>query len=327
MKGFRARPAMPIRPHNSTGLPLDAVGYQDDARLCVGLVLPDNQNADFVVDVGNPHGAGEVPLFPVAVLHRLADMRCDALGQFRGFDLPPLIVQLAIELQGPDLPSRLAVGQLFTVDMVQNQGIREVTVEGEGAGNVLLTDPINQLLAPERVVLEDNVSARTGVGLLEPAEVQRIVFAIGTDLVDKEVVMGDFVPFLGMIPKPAGVFDQFTGVVDERVVDGDDALRAVAGRGVALQEVEPPLIHLAHIPGGVGQEAIQAGLVTCRGELPVDGGDILAGSDIQTGEVLGKVAALRFVGQQVTELPHSFLHNLGKLDNASHDRVLSAIRK
>jgi hypothetical protein len=93
---------------------------------------------------------------------------------------------------------------LLAVNIVQNRGVREETVDGEGAGNVFRTDPINQLLAQGRVVLEGDFQILTEVFLLKAAKVQRIVFAIGADVVHEEVVMGDQVALVGMIPEPNG---------------------------------------------------------------------------------------------------------------------------
>ena len=50
--------------------------------------------------------------------------------------------------------------------------------------------------------------------LAEEAEFQRVVFAAGANVVDEEVVLGDLVPFLDVIPEPAGVGDQLAVPVD-----------------------------------------------------------------------------------------------------------------
>ena len=219
----------PIPSHHPTGVPLRPIRYQDDPGLLILSVPPNNHDPYLVIHVGNPQGAGEVPLLPVALLHRLADGRGDLLRQVRGFHLPTLILQLAIELQGADITPNLAVALPFALNMVQNRGIREVTVEGEGARNVPLADPIDQLLAQDGVVFEGDLPARTIVLLLKAAELQRIVLAVGADIVDEEIVVSDLVTFLGVVPEPTGIFDQFPGMVDQRIVNRNDPCASNTG--------------------------------------------------------------------------------------------------
>ena len=110
-------------------------------------------------------------------------------------------------------------------------------------------------------------------------------------------------------------------MVDQGIVDGDDALVAVAGRGVFLEEFQAALVERLDVPVGVGEEAVEAGLVGGLGELPVDAEDVLAVGDEQAGEVLGEVAALGLVGEEVAVL-EGFLNDLGELDDASHEQML-----
>src|SRR5262245_43959521 len=105
-----------------------------------------------------------------------------------------------------------------------------------------------------------------------------------------------------MVPEPADIGNQLAAVVDQGVVDGDDALGAIAGGGLLLQQGEAALVELTDIPVGVGEEAVEAGLVGGLGEFAVDATDVLAFRYEQASEVLSEVAALRLVGQQVAEL-------------------------
>ena len=66
------------------------------------------------------------------------------------------------------------------------------------------------------------------------------------------------------------------------------------------------------VPVGVGEEAVEAGLVGGLGELAVDARDVLAFGDEQAGEVLGEVAALALVGEQVAVSGQGVLHDLGE---------------
>jgi len=129
------------------------------------------------------------------------------------------------------------------------------------------------------MALERDLQRLTQVLFLEAAEVQGVVFAAGADVVDDQIVVGDLVALLGVVPEPADILDQLAAVVDEGVVDGEDALGAVAGGRVLLKEVKAALVELVDIPVGVGEEAVKAGLVGGLGELPVDGADVLALGD------------------------------------------------
>ena len=87
------------------------------------------------------------------------------------------------------------------MNVVKDRGIGEVTVEREGARDVLLADPIDQLLTQQGVIFEGYFQILAEVALLETPEVQRIVLTIGADIVDEKVVVGDLVTFLGVVPK------------------------------------------------------------------------------------------------------------------------------
>src|SRR5690242_13251992 len=196
------------------------------------------------------------------------------------------------------------------MNMVQCRSVGKIAVESEGARDVPFTDPVNQFLAQDRMVFEPFLAAGTQVLLAETAELQGIVFATGADIVNKDVVVGDLVALLGMVPEPTSVLDQLALVVDERIVEGDDPLVAVARSWVLLQEVEPTLIKQLRVPVGVGEEAVEAGRIGGLGKFPVDGGNILPLGDEQAGEILGEVAALRLIREEVAEGLQRFLNYL-----------------
>src|SRR5580700_10667066 len=123
------------------------------------------------------------------------------------------------------------------------------------------------------MILERHAQAFAEVFFLEAAKVQRIVFAIRADVVDEQVVLGNLVAVFGVVPKPTRVRDQFASVVDEDVIDGNDAVGMVLGGRVLLQQVEASLIDFLDIPVGVGKKAIEAGLVGGLGKLAVDARD------------------------------------------------------
>ena len=101
-----------------------------------------------------------------------------------------------------------------------------------------------------RVVAERLLQGLADLLLAEEAELQGIVLAAGADVVGEEVVLGDLVPLLGVVPEPAGVGDQLAVAVDQGVVDGDDALVAVARGRVLLQQFQPSLVERLDVPVG-----------------------------------------------------------------------------
>ena len=62
MKGFGACPAMPVHAHDACDFPLRPVGHQDDARLGVLAVRPQQHHPHLVADVGDAQRTGEVPI-------------------------------------------------------------------------------------------------------------------------------------------------------------------------------------------------------------------------------------------------------------------------
>src|SRR4051812_25265754 len=72
MEGLRARPAMAVHPHDPTRLPGDPVGHQDLAAPLVLAVMPQYDNPNLVLHLGEAHRGREVPLAAVADPHLLA---------------------------------------------------------------------------------------------------------------------------------------------------------------------------------------------------------------------------------------------------------------
>ena len=227
-----------------------------------------------------------------------------------------LSLQVADVASGPPEPVRLGM------DVVEDLGVGEVAVEGEVAGDLPLTDPVDQLAAQLGMVAERLLDRLADLLLAEEAELQRVVLAAGADVVDEEVVLGDLVPLLGMVPEPSGVGDQLAVPVDEGVVDGDDALVAVAGGRVLLEPFQSPLVEGLDVPAGLGEEAVEAGLIGGLGELVMDSEDGLPLGDEESGEVLGEVAALALVGEEIAVLVQGILDELGEFDDPWHDEML-----
>ena len=179
----------------------------------------------------------------------------------------PLPLHLAIALQVAHVAPRPPEPVLLAVDVVEDLGVGEVAVEREVAGDLPLTDPIDQLAAQLRVVAERLLQGLAHLLLAEAAELQRVVLAAGADVVDEQVVVGDLVPLLGVVPEPADVLDELAVVVDQGVVDGDDALVAVAGAGSFWSRSSRRSLSALGVPGDLGEEAVEAGLVGGLGEL------------------------------------------------------------
>ena len=146
-----------------------------------------------------------------------------------------LPLQFAVELQITDVASGLSCRILLAVNMVEDLGVGEVGVEGEVARESSARRPSQSAGTTEDVWSRTALQGLTEFFLAKAAELQRIVLAAGADVVDEQVVMGDLIPLFGVIPEPADIRDQHPVMVDQRIVDGDNALVAVPGDGILLQ--------------------------------------------------------------------------------------------
>ncbi len=123
-----------------------------------------------------------------------------------------------------------------------------------------------------------------------------------------------------MIPEPADIFNQLAVVIDEGVINRDDAILGVVGGRVALQQLEAPLVERQFIPLNLSDPAVQAGLVGRDCKLAVDTADGFAFSNEQAGQILSEVLALGLVGKQVCVLDQEVLHDAWELNNRWHTR-------
>jgi hypothetical protein len=322
VKRLRTRPAMPVHPHNPTDLPGDPIGHEDLAGLRIIPVPPEDHDPDLVLHVGNPHCHGKIPLPLLADPQLLAVARCDRGRQVVGLDDLALELQLAVALQIADVAPRSPKVVLLLVDMVEDLGAGEVAIHGEVAGDLPLADPVDQFAAQGGMVPERFLQRLADLLLAEQPELQGVVFAAGADVVDEQVVLGDLVPLLGVIPEPAGIGDQQAVTVDQGVVDGDHPVITVAGRGVPLEFVQTAPVEGPDVPVGGGEEAVETRLIGRLSEFAVDAQDGLALGDEEAGEVLGEMAALALVGEEVGVPVHGVLNDLGKLDDAWHEQML-----
>src|SRR6266508_2196866 len=291
MEGLGSCPAFAIGLEDAMHFPIGAVGDDHLAWFCISLSFPQHHNPHRVRHTWNADTFGEIPLL-FAVNGRFAptqrpQLRFDPLTR-----LPILAIDRdrAIELQITDIRA------LLTVDMIEDLGIGEVAVKGEIARYSLLDHPIDQLLAEYGVILEGLACGDATLLLTKAPKLQRVVLEGGADIVGDQVIVGDQMALVGMIPEPAGIFNQLAVMVDQGIINRDHAVRGVVGGRVALQPFEAPLVERLFIPVDLGDPAVQTGLVGRDRKLSVDAADGFAFGDEETSQILSEVPALRFVG-------------------------------
>ena len=134
----------------------------------------------------------------------------------------------------------------------------------------MLTNPVDQFTAQYSVVAERLVQGLTYLLLAEELECEGIMLAAGADIVGEEVVLGNLVPFFGVVPVPPGVGDQQSVAIDQGIIDRNDSLVAVPSQGVFLEFLQSSLVEGSGVPLGIGEEPIEAGLIGGLGEFTVD---------------------------------------------------------
>src|SRR5215510_8180871 len=130
--------------------------------------------------------------------------------------------------------------------MVEDLGTGEVTVKSEVPWDATGDGIIDQLDAQLRMVFEGRHGTR--IALLKPTPLDRIVRSRRTDVVGDQVIMGDDIAFVGVVPEPAYVFDQLPGMVHQRIINGNHAAGAVAHCGITLQPLQPSIVHFLYMP-------------------------------------------------------------------------------
>jgi len=322
VEALGAAPAMAVHAENPMDLPLRSIRHEDFARRGAVPSPPQDDDPQRVVHAVDADAFGEVPLRFAIDDDPLAIFGLDRGRDFFGFERLALEDHLAVELQIAD------VAALVAVDVVEVGRVREPAIEGEITGDSAVHHPVHQV-AEHRVVIDEGLALPfTMLAFDEPAEVQRVVLAAprisggGADVVGDQVVVGDLVALLGVVPEPADILDAFAGVVDQHVVDGDHAPVAVARGRVGLHPFEPAMVERFDVPVHLGQPAVETRLVGGPGELPADRRDVLAFCDQQPGQVLGEMPPRRLVVEQIAEVSRGFDDDGGELDDRRHGMVL-----
>jgi len=142
----------------------------------------------------------EVPLTIVATPQLFAIFTRNGCREFVGPNALATDFQFTIGFQIADVGPRFALLILLFVNVVEVRRAGKIAVKRKIAGNFSLANPVDQLPKQYAVILERFAGRFALVAFLEAAELQRVVFAVGANVVGKQVVVGDLVPLLGMVP-------------------------------------------------------------------------------------------------------------------------------
>jgi len=205
------------------------------------------------------------------------------------------------------------------MNVIQYLRVGEIAVEGEIPGNFPLADPIDQLATEIGMVEKFLAGSLALFPLAESAEFQGIMLPAAAHVVGEQIIVGNLVSLIGVIPEPSDVLDVLPVVVDQHVVDGNHATVRILCAGIPLQPFQPPLVERFLVPVHLGQEFVEAGLVGGLGKFPIYPQDRFSLRNHQSGEILREMPSLRFVGKQISELFHSFPNDLRKFDDPWHD--------
>ena len=327
MKRLCACPATAISSHDASHFPSGAVRHQDLTSLGISAVVPQDDDSHFMVHLRDAHGTSKVPLPRITAAKFLAALAWDRGGELvEPHDLSS-VFDLAIELHVSDVCPRLTMAVALGMNVVQVRRTGKIAVKRKVPGDIALAHPVDQLPEQDAMILKRFAGFFALVTFLETAKLQRIMLAAAAHVIDKQIVMRDFVAVFGVIPEPAHVFDQLPSVVDQHVIDRDDSLIVVTCGGILLQQLQASFVELLDIPIDLRKKAIQAGLVSRFRELCIDTTDALLRCDHQPCQVFHEVSALRIAPKAVRELWHRFFDHVGKINDRGHGRDLLAVNE
>lgn len=319
MKSLRARPAIPIRIRNANNVPAGLVRQQNLPRLLVRLFVPQNNDSAFVVRFRHIHAHREVILyFSVTMNDLLLVLRFDRLGEVRRLLFHALESHEPVRLQVADVSTGFAEFVLERIDVIQNLATRKETVEHERAGNLPFLTPIDQFEEQLRMVDELDAVLLALILFGEATEFERIMFLAEADVIDEQIIMGDFVTFLGMVPKPTDVFDHLSGMVDENIVEGDHAFPVKLEFVRFLEPMNSLFVELLDIPIDFGEESIETGLIFGVDDLACHSRDGFVSTDHQAGEIISEMFSLALIGEDSGELFDGFFDDAWTLYDSRH---------
>jgi len=206
------------------------------------------------------------------------------------------------------------------MDVVEDLSGGEVAIEGEIPGNASLDHIIDQLDTKLRVSLE--LLGPVVVFLLKSPPLDGVVRSKRGDIVGDEVVVRDLVALFGMIPQPAHILDELSGMTHQNVVDGDHSFWVVPCGLIILKYLKPSVIEGMNIPLDIREPAIEAGLVRSTDKLMADPANGLLFRDHESRKIIGKMTLFRLIDKQITKLLHGFPDDRGILDNCRHEGIL-----
>ena len=320
MKALCPTPATPINSQDTCHVPHRSITDEHLPSFLLFFPAPQNHDPHRMSHLRNFDALREIPLSILADRYELAIFRTDEACQFRRLHQPALKNNLAVEFRIADIRS---AGSMYVIEV---GGVGEIAVEGEIAGNVVCDGPVDQFAKQNIVIAEFLLQLNAGFLLDESAELQRIMFAVGTDVMGDQIIVSDFIPLLGMIPEPADVVDELAVMIDQRVVDGDDALYTVRSGRIFLQPGEAGVIELFDIPEAVaGDPSVETGLIGRESEEAIDVGDIFPVRNEQPGKIFSEMLPFRLVFEERAELNESFFDDARKIDDSRHRWILHQI--
>jgi hypothetical protein len=275
-----------------------------------------------MVDVRHPNTAREIPLSLVAAANRLSTRGSNRRREVVHFDFLPSIPNLAIAFQVSHVASRFAKPILFAMNVIQVLRAAEIAVKREVSGNISLCHPVDQLPKQNSVILELLTLRLALITLLEDAKLQRIVFPAAANVVDEEIVVSNLVALFCVVPNPADILDQLSIMIDQHVVDGDDAVIMILRGRILLEHLQPTLVQRFGIPIHFSNETIPARLIGRHGELGAHAANVLLSGDHQANEVLRDMPTLRIIAKQVVKIRHRLAHDRREINDFGHHKNL-----
>jgi hypothetical protein len=318
MIGLRPCPAAPIAADDPRYFPSRPIGHEHFACIFVSTVVPDDDDAHFMIDAWNPNRAGKVPLPSIAAAKLLAALSSNRSGELLGLQFFPSEPDLAIKLQVTYVRSRLTESVLLAVHVIEVLSIGKIAVKRENAGDISGTHFIDELSKQDAVIFERFTGCLALFAFLEPTKMQGKMLPVAADVIGKQIVVGNLMAILRMIPEPTDILDEFSVVVDQHVINGDNALIMIPSAGLLLQEFKTLLVQRLNIPIACCQESVEARLVSRFDKLGIDAAHRLVLRDHQACNVFSEMTPLRLARKYLGEFIARILHNSRKVDDRGH---------